>query len=45
MYPKEYDVVLDNLENCSRLTPESLREKLNSRFEKIISAFVAVFNV
>ncbi len=41
--PKEYDVVLDSLENCivstgeDRLTLESLREKLNSRFERITS--------
>jgi len=41
--PEEYDVVLDSLENRlvstgeERLTLESLREKLNSRFERITS--------
>ncbi len=41
--PEEYDVVLDRLETCLvstgeyRLRLESLREKLNSRFERIVS--------
>ncbi len=41
--PEEYDVVLDSFETClvstgeARLTLESLREKSNSRFERIIS--------
>ncbi len=41
--PEEYDVVLDSLETHlvstgeDRLTLESLREDLNSRFERIIS--------
>ncbi len=41
--PEEYDVVMDSLKNRlvstgeDRLTLESLREKLNSRFERIIS--------
>ncbi len=41
--PEEYDVVLDSLETHlvstgeDRLTLESLREKLNSRFEGITS--------
>ncbi len=41
--PEEYDNVLDSLETClvstreDRLTLESIREKLNSRFKRIIS--------
>ncbi len=41
--PEEYDVVLDSLENRlvstreDRSTLEALREKLNSRFERIMS--------
>ena len=38
--PDEYDVILDGLENASRrlgnaLTIDSIREKLNHRYEKI----------
>ncbi len=41
--PEEYDVDLDSFENCiastreDGLTLEALREKLNSRFERIMT--------
>ena len=42
-FPKEYDVILDGHENCltatgdNALTIDSIREKLNHRYEKIKS--------